>query len=235
MNLETKKINNYKKSNPLFLSLWFLVFSVVLTFWIYFYNISLMNHNSNLNKEIDTKQSSVAQLEEDSNVIISLLYNSNRSSIRRLENYSNITLFIDHISKISRIYWIEFKWFNYSGGKLWLLAVSSSEAGWNINYKKVSKFISSYRKNEDKQALFDLNLIRNIATKNEWVDNVFNINLDLKDNLDKIIEESEKMKLENKEKVRIETEERKKEFEKRKELLLKNKREEVITANPEKQ
>ena len=72
-------------------------------------------------------------------------------------------------------------------------------------------------------ALFDLDLVKNIATKNEWVDNVFNINLSLKSNISDIVKDLEKIKLENNEKLRIETEARKKEFEKKKEILLEKK------------
>lgn len=203
MKLETHKIYKANKYNPLLLSLAFLVITILLTWWIYFYNLSIVNENSSLDKEINTKELSIIELEKDSKVVVSLLYNSNKSSIRKLENYSNITLFIDHISKLERVYGIIFRWFNYSGWKLGLSAVSSNDSIWNINYKKVSKFIWEYRKNENKEALFDLSLVKNISTKNEGVDNVFNINLDLKKDINSIIgnikklEEKERLILEN--------------------------------------
>lgn len=231
MDLETKKIYKTKRSNPLFLSLWFLVFTIILTLGIYFYNFKLINDNIALNQEIETKESSISQLEKDSKIIISLLYNSNLSSIKKLENYSNVTLFIDHILMLNRKYNIDFESFNYSLGKLSLLAISSSDADGTINYKKVSDFISEYRKNEDKKALFDLDLVKNIATRNEWIDNIFNINLNLKGNISNIVEQLEIIRLENNEKLRIEEEKRKEEFKKKKENLLEKKEREKEAIN----
>ncbi len=232
MKLETKPLYKIKKSNPFFLSLWFLIIVVFLTLLIYIYDLNLSKKNILLQKEIEIKQASISKLEKNPKIIISLLYNSRENSIKKLENYSNITLFIDHVLKLSRIYSISFKWFNYSWWELSLLAISSSETWGEINYKKVSKFISEYRKNENKQALFDLALVRNITTRNDWVDNVFNINLNLKNNVLAIVKNLEKVKLENQKRLKLEQENKKKEFEKKKEALFKKKTEEKIKLNP---
>jgi hypothetical protein len=109
MNLETKKVYKNKKSNPLYLSVLFFIFSTLLTLGIYLYNISIIDENEGFSTEISIKESSIAELEKDSNIIISGLYNSNKNSIKRLREYSNITLFINHISNLSRLYKIDFK------------------------------------------------------------------------------------------------------------------------------
>jgi hypothetical protein len=103
------------------------------------------------------------------------------------------------------------------------LVTSSSDSSTDINYKKVARFISSYRKNEDFSSLFDLGLVNNIVTKNDGVDNVFNINMTLKNGLDKIMKQIEAKKIENAEKKKEEYKSRKEAFIKKKEALLQEK------------
>lgn len=225
MVLETKKVYKKKSANSLYISIAFLIISILLTLGIYFYNIKLISINNELNNEINIKQSSIEELEKDSNIVVSSLYNSNRNSIKKLNDYSNITIFINHILKLSRIYGIDFKWFNYSGWRLWLSVTSSSDSGWSINYKKVAKFISEYRKNENKQALFDLGLVKNVVTKNQWVDNVFNITLTLKNDLNKILSIAKLKKEEIAKKQKEKEEKRIYILNKKKEALLKKQKE----------
>ena len=222
MEQEKKKAYKAKKSNHLILSLWFLLLTIFLTLWIFIYNLNLVNENSELDKKIKTKESSISQLEKDPKIVISLIYDSNLSSIKKLENYSNINLFIDHVLKLSRSYGIDFKSFNYSWWKLWLSAISSSDSSGNINYKKVSRFISEYRDNKDNKALFDLNLINSITSKNNWADNIFNISLDLKNNISSIISNINKSVSKNSDEGLTSEEKKKLDFARRKELLLQN-------------
>jgi len=231
MVLETKKVYKKKGASSLYMSILFLIISILLTLGIYFYNINLISTNNELDNEINIKQSSIEELEKDSNIVISSLYNSNRNSIKKLNDYSNITVFINHVLKLSRIYGVDFKWFNYSGWRLWLSVTSSSDSWWSINYKKVAKFISDYRKNENKQALFDLGLVKNIVTKNQWVDNVFNITLTLKNDLSKILSVAKQKKEEILEKQKEEEKKKIDAFNKRKEALIKKQKEAQKTSS----
>ncbi len=220
MDLEPKKPYRPKRKNYLVLSVLFFVFSLLATAGLYFYNMNLVNNNKILDDEINLKEASIKELERDSKVLIFRLYKSNIKSIQKLNDYSNINLFIDHIMKISRIYSINFKWFNYSSWKLSLSATASSDSSGKLHYQKISEFISKYRENQNLESLFDLSLIKNISTKNEGVDNVFSIELDLKDNLEKILQDIETKKLEDQEMLRLEQEKRKQEFEKKKQDIL---------------
>jgi len=109
MVLETKKVYKKKGASSLYMSILFLIISILLTLGIYFYNINLISTNNELDNEINIKQSSIEELEKDSNIVISSLYNSNRNSIKKLNDYSNITVFINHVLKLSRIYGVDFK------------------------------------------------------------------------------------------------------------------------------
>jgi hypothetical protein len=109
MVLETKKVYKKKSSGSLYMSILFLITSILLTVGIYFYNINLISINNGLDNEINIKQSSIEELEKDSNIVVSSLYNSNRNSIKKLNDYSKITFFINHILELSRIYSLDFK------------------------------------------------------------------------------------------------------------------------------
>jgi len=197
MELEEKKVYKKKKMSTLYVSIWFLFFSIILTWSLYAYNLTLVNENTELDTKIQTKNNSIADLEKDPSIIISSLYNSNKNAIHKLEDYSKITLYINHLLKVSRIYNIDFKWFKYSAWKLSTTAIASSEWLNSINYQKTSNFIKEYRKNTSKDALFDLELVKNISSKNNWESNEFNINLTLKNNISKILKEIEITKQEN--------------------------------------
>lgn len=184
-----KKNYKKKKMNSKSISIWFLIFSILLTFVLYFYNMSLINSNNKLDESIKVKKASIIDLEKDSNIKILSLYNLNKSSIMKIEDYSKITLYIKHLLELQRKYNIKFEWFQYNNWKLWTQAISTSDSYW-INYKKVVNFIEKYRKNDDLSALFDLNLIKNILSKNDRQDNVFKVELELKNNISQILKDS---------------------------------------------
>ena len=205
MDLEIKKkIYKKKKISSNYLAIWFLVFSIILTAGLYFYNMSLVSENEKLDNSITIKEKSIKELEKDPDIVALSLYNANKGSITKLEDYSKITYYINHIIRLKWIYDISFKWFKYSSGNLSTIVTASSDSSWNINYKKVVKFIKEYRENIDSSALFDLELVKNITTKNDWEDNIFNINLVLKDDISKIFEEAELKKIEIKKQRELE-------------------------------
>ena len=183
-----KKTYNKKKLSANIVSLLFLIFTIILTWGLYIYNTSLTNTNISLDESIVVKEQSIKEIEKNANIVASSLYNANKKSIDKLEDYSKISYYINHILKLRSIYSVDFKWFKYSGWKLSTTVISSSNSAW-INYKKVAKFIKEYRENKDLIALFDLELVKNITTTNNRVDNEFNINLILKNNIFQILED----------------------------------------------
>jgi len=196
MDLEINK-KNYKKRkiDSNYLSIWFLIFSIVLTGALYFYNMSLQSNIKDLQTSIETKENSINNLEKQAKIFASSLYDYNKFTINKMEDYSKISMYINHLWNISRKYNIDFKWFKYSNWKLNTEAIASSDSV-GINYKKVVKFIKEYRENKDLSALFDLGLVKSVVSKNENVDDIFQISLELKNNIWKILKEKEKKKQE---------------------------------------
>jgi len=226
MDIEMKKTNyKRKKINSLYISLWFLFFTVLLTGWLYIYNMNLENSNINLKNDITEKEKSISDLEKQSKIIAYSLYNSNKSAIQKLEDYSKISSYINHLISLSRKYNIDFKWFNYSSWKLRTQVIASSDSTW-INYNKTVNFIKNYRLNNDLFALFDLGLVKNVTSKNDWVDNIFNIDLKLKNNISNIFKKAQEKKLELEKKKQEELKIKKQEaFNKAKMELLKKQNE----------
>jgi hypothetical protein len=63
----------------------------------------------NIDTTISSTTDAINNLKKDKKVIVSKLYNSNKNSINKIEDYSNITTFIKHLYKIRRTYYIDFK------------------------------------------------------------------------------------------------------------------------------
>lgn len=219
-----KKIYKKKKINSVYTSVWFLILIIILTSVLYLYNSNLIKDNNNLDTLISKQKSAINNLEKDPNIVVSSLYNYSKNSIERLEDYSKISYYINHLIKLRWIYGIDFIWFKYSSWKLSTTAVASSELSWNINYKKTAKFIKEYRENEDLTWLFDLGMVNSVITKNK-IDNIFNINLILKNNILKILENIEIKKIEEKKINDIKLKEKREQLEKAKEVLLNSQKE----------
>jgi cell division protein FtsL len=105
---KNKKITNF------YASLIFLFITILLTSLLYFYNLSIEKNIKQLETNINTKTKSINELKKDKNIVISNLYKENLSTIKKLNNYSKITTFINHLYKLRRIYNIDLKGFNYS-------------------------------------------------------------------------------------------------------------------------
>ena len=221
MNLEIKKkVYKKKKINSFYMSLWFLFISIVLAWILYFYNMNLIDQNRELDNNIAIKESSINELEKDSKIMTSSLYNNNIYTIQKLEDQSRISLYINHLMELSRKYNIDFRGFKYFNWNLRTQAIATSDWYW-LNYKKVSRFIKEYRENKDLSSLFDLDLVKNVTAKDKGVLNEFSINLNLKNNISKILEISKEKKLQLEKNRKIEEEKRREEFNRRKEALLK--------------
>lgn len=226
MDLETKRVFKKKTKSSFLLSIWLLLFSLLLTWWLYFYNQMVVSDNEELINNIETKKNSISELEKDENIVISSIYNSNKGSISKLEDYSKLTLYIEHLLKLSNIYWIEFKWFNYSAPNLTTTVLASSDSLW-INYEKIAKFIKEYRENEDLSALFDLWFVNSVSSTNEGVDNEFSAKFVLKNNISQILIDAEKKKQEDLKRKEEENKQKAIEFQKKVDALKANKQEDT--------
>ena len=194
MEIKTQaKFYKKKKLNSLYISLLFVLFVLILTIWLYLYNINITKAITKIDSSISTVQSSINELEKDKRIIIAKIYKANKSSMGKLEDYSNITTFIKHLYYIRRKYYIDFKWFKINNWKLNTNIVAVSDSLW-INYKKVYKFLSKY--NNDDNSLFNLWFVKTIVSKNNWVNDEFQLNMTLKNNYRPLIKKINKVKQE---------------------------------------
>jgi len=86
-----------------------LIFAILLTGGLYIYNMTLVDTNTELDSNIQSKETSISDLEKNPKIVASSLYNSNINSIRNLEDRSKISIYINHLMKLRRDYNIDFK------------------------------------------------------------------------------------------------------------------------------
>lgn len=152
---EISEIYNKKKFSSTFLNIIFLAFTIIIFLWLFFYNGSLEKNNNLVKNQIEEKVKSINSLKTNPLIKIAYLYEANKTTIMRLEKYSKIVDYIEHLKEIWDVYNLRIKWFSYNSWKLKanLYALDSSDRK-TLAYEKLAKFISEYR--NDSEALFDL-------------------------------------------------------------------------------
>jgi len=134
------------------------IFVVILTLGMYFYNSHLESQNKKLDNKIKSLDENISLINKDPNILVYNLINKNKSTLDKLEAYSNIKKFVSHMNAMQRVYSLRFEWFNYSN---WIITTKVETKNVNIAYRTVSKFIENYRKN--KKAIFDLDYINRVV------------------------------------------------------------------------
>lgn len=159
-----QEIYKNKGSRFIYIVTFFFVLILFLTLSLYFYNSHLDNKISNLEDEISQKEVSIKSKKDNKLIQIYNLYTLNKVALDRLEKYSKITKYIDHLSEISSVYNLNFSWFNYSAWVLNTKVTSISDERW-IDYQKTANFIKSYR--NDTNVLFTLDFINKITSQDD--------------------------------------------------------------------
>lgn len=171
---EKKFIFNKKSKLPIW-AIWFLVFVLIISVWIFIYNNYLDKKNSDIDSRIQKIETNISEIEKDPTVELYSLLQINSWLIAELEKRNKVTDYINHLYIIWNVYWMEFSWFSYADWKISSTAtVESTQDDW-IAYTKITEFIDDYRTSDN--AIFDLNFIESF----EWMDTMrFNVNFDLK-------------------------------------------------------
>jgi len=156
MTLENE-IYKSPKSKVFTFSTMFLWLVILLTIWLYSYNFYLEWKNNELKDECSAKQKLVAEKKQQKKLKIYSLYTMNKANIDKLEKYSKIKLYINHLESITNKYNIIFKWFSYFNWEIKTIAYSVSDAK-SIDYQKTVKFLREYKK--DSKALFNIEPIK---------------------------------------------------------------------------
>jgi len=168
-----------KNKNSFAISISFLVFVVLLTSSLFFYNNKLTNEHESLKKEIQTKVESL-QLDSESEAIkIYSLIEINKKYLEKFRENSKITKFLSHMDYIEQTYNLDFRWFSLNNSIIWTSATLNSdeytEIDFKLAYQKFVSFVSEYRKDEN--ALFELAFINRISWQDEMK---FNLNFLIK-------------------------------------------------------
>jgi len=155
----------------------FLIFILLATIWLYWYNFYIERDNSIIESRISEKELEIEKIKKDKNIQVYALISENKKILDKLESYSQITVIMNHLTYIKDNYNLILEWFSYSNWVVNTKATTDSKRVWKA-YSATAYFIDNYRK--DKDALFGLPFISKIT----WHTQIsFNLKLKVKDNL----------------------------------------------------
>lgn len=172
---DKKYVISWSKNNLPFWPMLFLVFVLIITIVLFFYNTHLKKENSQILSRISKIESTIDKIEKNPEVQVYSLLDMNSSFINKLEKRNDIIGHIKHLNYIQNKYWLDFDWFSYSNWKITTTAKSESTTDNWIAYTKTVSFIKNYR--ESKDAKFDLEFINSF----DWMNTIkYNISFGLK-------------------------------------------------------
>lgn len=144
----TELENNEEKKDKLFrFSVWFFIFVLLVTLWMYFYKYNLDSSLSKTKNEISQIEKSVSELSSDKKIQVYSLYNANKSIIDNEFRKSDVNTYINYLKLTSRKYGVLFDTFNYDGAKIMTNIIATTTT--DLAYLKMVKFISDYRTGTD--------------------------------------------------------------------------------------
>lgn len=141
-------------------SLFFLLFVIFISAWLFAGNKYLSSQNTEILNQITDIEGKIATLESDESVQVYTLLNANKKAIEKLNNRSKMAFFIDELDKLSSRYSLIIQGFQYASGKLSVQVYVRSDEFW-LAYKKLKNFIEKYRK--DQAAIYELDFIDNVS------------------------------------------------------------------------
>lgn len=121
----------------------FTVLVVILTAIIFLYKQKVIHENTNATQEISELQSTLSQLRKDEEVQAFELYSKNKNQLDILTYNSQIPLFYNEISRLSRLYNFDFSGFSFDKWDIRIaaLARSNSSEEW---YQKFRTLIADF-------------------------------------------------------------------------------------------
>jgi len=170
----TKQKINIKKINfPII----FLVFVILSTIWLYWYNFYIESDNQKIETRISEKKTEINKIKEDKNIQVYALISDNKKTLNKLESYSQITRFMNSLTYIEDNYSLILEWFNYSN---WIITTKASTNPEKVSnaYVATYSFIEKYRNEKDVD--FKLPYISKVIWNSQMS---FNLKLEVKDNL----------------------------------------------------
>jgi len=86
----------------------FLLITVIITILLFFYNFYLNNKNNEILSNIETRESSIKELNSDPKIQVYSLLEANSYSFFELEKRNKITTYINHLKDLSKEYSLVF-------------------------------------------------------------------------------------------------------------------------------
>ena len=160
--------------NTSFGSIILLVFVIALTGVMYLYNNMLSKDITDLQASISSMEWQIMEIEKNKNIQIYTLLKANQETINNLISKSKVTSFIKHLDETSKLYNLQFEWFNLLSGQIRTKWISITNGRW-LSYQKISDFIKNYR--WDSKNLFELWFVDWLS----WVEDIkFNLKFKVK-------------------------------------------------------
>ncbi len=155
------KFYEKKKSSTFYVAISFLLFVIIWTIALGFYNSRLVEENASLSQRVSQIEGSIEELQSDENVQIYSIYDKHSSFLDELALQSDIPKFVSHLRKQFGIYGLESKGFNYSSWQATIdISAQTNDSGYA--YEKIVKFLRAYKALEE-GALFDVEFIQTLA------------------------------------------------------------------------
>lgn len=151
-----------KRNNFFYMALSFLVFVVLATLGLFFYNSRLLAKNTDIQSQIDTLSTSISEVESHKDVQVYSIYSQNKQFLDTLSQNSKLSSFVAHIKKNLRKYGLEGQGFNYAGGVV-TVSLSSQTNDTGYAYEKVVKFLREYNLQGEEKSPFILQKISAFA------------------------------------------------------------------------
>jgi len=142
-----------KKTQTFYLALWFLIFTLCATWGLYYYGNTLWEKIDENAANINQLETAISKIQEKEKVQIFSTYAQNETIFSDLSEKSKIPSMINHLIRIFNIQDIQYRWFNYSDGRAEVALSIETNDAWYA-YEKVTKFLKTYRENEE--ARFDV-------------------------------------------------------------------------------
>lgn len=154
-----------------YISVWIFVFVLILSVWLYIYNIYIEKDIENIQSEKESIAKKVSDLQNDEKIQLYSLLNENKAYLEKIHKFSRINDYIKELNTTASKFNISLTWFQYWNGKIstqWL-----AEDDINLWWEKTKNFIEYYRKEKKDYTLWFINTF-------QWSNSIqFSVQLDI--------------------------------------------------------
>ncbi len=140
--------NDQKSYKMMNISIILFVVVLVITVWMYFYNGSIISKINTIQGDITRITTEIKKVNEDEKIKLYTLITANSLYLQKYKDLSQIPVFINNVSDLSRKYRVLFSWFSYSQGQIVSNAKTQNDAV-SLASTKTKNFLEYFRKKDD--------------------------------------------------------------------------------------